>query len=111
MTTQPPTEELADLAEALGLDNVKTLVRTFLHDFPNSLGGLSGGDRSSRYRHAHSMKSNARLMGMHALSRRMEELEYRLTGETGDEVTPRDLEAIQAEFDAAVDQLRTFAGE
>lgn len=111
MSPQPPTEELADLAEALGLDNVRTLVRTFLHDFPKSLGGLSGGQRSSRYRHAHSMKSNARLMGMHALSRRMEELENRLTGETGAEVTPQDLRAIQAEFDAVVGRLREFVGE
>lgn len=111
MSPQPPTEELADLAEALGMDNVRTLVRTFLNDFPNSLLGLSGGDRTSRYRHAHSMKSNARLMGMHALARRMEELEHRLTGSVGEEVTPRDLQAIQEEFATAVAQLRAFVGE
>ena len=37
MTTQPPTAELADLAEGLGHENVRMLVRTFLRDFPQSL--------------------------------------------------------------------------
>ena len=74
----PPNESLAELAAVLGDDNVRTLVRTFLRDFPQSLRDLEGGDRKNRHRIAHSMKSNSRLMGGLDLSDRMAALEARL---------------------------------
>jgi len=107
----PPNEALAELAAVLGDDNVRTLVRTFLRDFPVSLGELQGGDRKNRHRVAHSMKSNSRLMGAQALSQRMAALETRLEGETGGDVVPADLAAIAAEFEQVARPLRAFVGD
>ena len=106
----PPNESLAELASVLGEDNVRTLVTTFLRDFPQSLKELDGGERKNRHRAAHSMKSNARLMGANALSERMAELEARLEKEAGPDVTPADLAAIAAEFETVAGPLRAFAG-
>ena len=106
----PPNEALAELASVLGEDNVRTLVRTFLHDFPGSFQELSGGTRSNRHRVAHSMKSNVRLMGAMELSERMAELEKRLDSPTGDDVTPADLAAIDTEFQRIAGPLRAFVG-
>ena len=107
----PPNDALAELASVLGDDNVRTLVRTFLRDFPASMRELEGGDRKNRHRVAHSMKSNSRLMGAQALSERMAALEARLDGETGADVTPADLAAIAAEFERVAGPLRAFVGD
>lgn len=107
----PPTHALAELAAVLGDDNVRTLVRTFLRDFPVSFKQLSGGDRQTRHRIAHSLKSNSRLMGALALSQRMAEIEARLSEENGRDVTAEDLQAIAAEFEAAAGPLRQFVGD
>lgn len=107
----PPNEALAELAAVLGEDNVRTLVRTFLRDFPGSLRELSGGDRKNCHRVAHSMKSNTRLMGGLALSQRMAALETRLEQAEGADVTPGDLAAIAAEFETLAGPLRAFVGQ
>lgn len=106
----PPNESLAELAAVLGDDNVRTLVRTFLRDFPQSLRDLEGGDRKNRHRIAHSMKSNSRLMGGLDLSDRMAALEARLDQPSGQDVTPEDLAAVAADFDAIAGPLRAFVG-
>ena len=106
----PPNEALAELAAVLGEDNVRTLVSTFLRDFPLSFKELSGGERKNRHRVAHSMKSNSRLMGAMALSKRMAELESRLERPDGLDVTPADLTAINAEFEEIAGPLRAFVG-
>jgi HPt (histidine-containing phosphotransfer) domain-containing protein len=105
----PPNQSLADLANVLGEDNVRNLVRTFLREFPLSFQALGSGDRQNRHRLAHSMKSSSRLMGAQALARRMAEIECRLMEENGD-VTPQDLEMILSEFEALSGPLRDFAG-
>ena len=107
----PPTEALAELAAVLGDDNVRTLVRTFLRDFPASMSELAGGDRKNRHRVAHSMKSNSRLMGAMELSQRMAALEARLEKESGADVNADDLTAVAADYDAIVGPLRAFVGE
>jgi HPt (histidine-containing phosphotransfer) domain-containing protein len=107
----PPNEALAELAAVLGVDNVRTLVRTFLRDFPVSFHALSAGERHDRHRLAHSMKSNSRLMGALALSLRMAELEARLSEDNGCDVTPDDLNQISAEFEAVAAPLRQFVAE
>lgn len=108
-SSPPPTEALAELASVLGDDNVRTLVRTFLRDFPLSFQELSTSpDRKNRHRVAHSMKSNSRLMGALQLSEQMAVLETRLAEETGGEATPEDLAAIAAEFEAIAGPLRAF---
>jgi HPt (histidine-containing phosphotransfer) domain-containing protein len=110
-STPPPNAALADLAAVLGEDNVRTLVRTFLRDFPLSFKVLTEGDRPTRHRLAHSMKSNSRLMGALSLSQRMAELEKRLSDESGDDVTPQDLTMISTEFEAIAIPLRKFTGD
>jgi HPt (histidine-containing phosphotransfer) domain-containing protein len=110
-TTPPPNEALAELAAVLGEDNVRTLVRTFLRDFPASIKELGGGDRRNRHRLAHSMKSNSRLMGAIPLSERMAALEARLDHAEGADVGPQDLAAIAAEYEEIAAPLRAFVGE
>jgi HPt (histidine-containing phosphotransfer) domain-containing protein len=107
----PPNDELAELAAVLGEDNVRTLVRTFLRDFPVSLAELAApGERKNRHRIAHSMKSNTRLMGAHALSARMAALETRLEQIGGGDINADDLTMISRDFEAIVGPLRTFVG-
>jgi HPt (histidine-containing phosphotransfer) domain-containing protein len=107
----PPNPALAELADLLGEDNVRTLVKTFLRDFPVSIKELAGGDRKNRHRIAHSMKSNSRLVGATDLSQRMAALEARLEQPEGPDVTPDDLAAIAREYDRIVGPLRKFAGQ
>jgi len=107
----PPNEALAELASVLGDDNVRTLVRTFLRDFPGSLVELSGTDRKNRHRVAHSLKSNSRLMGANSLSQRLAALEARLEPAEGPDVTPEDIAAITAEFEQVAGPLRIFVGD
>src|SRR2546421_99614 len=109
-SSPPPTDSLAELAAVLGEDNVRTLVRTFLRDFPVSLRDLGGGDRKNRHRVAHSMKSNSRLMGAMGLSQRMALLEARLETETGADVNADDLAAIAREYEEVATPLRLFVG-
>lgn len=110
MPSGPPNNELAELAAVLGDDNVRTLVRTFLRDFPISFQDLSGGDRKNRHRVAHSMKSNSRLMGAHDLAARMAAIEARLEKTDGADITPEDLAGISADFEAIAGPLRAFVG-
>jgi HPt (histidine-containing phosphotransfer) domain-containing protein len=110
MPSSPPNNELAELAAVLGEDNVRTLVRTFLRDFPISFQDLSGGDRKNRHRLAHSMKSNSRLMGAHDLASRMAAIEARLEKSDGADIGPEDLKAISADFEAVAGPLRAFVG-
>jgi HPt (histidine-containing phosphotransfer) domain-containing protein len=109
-TVPPPNEALEELAKVLGDENVRTLVRTFLRDFPLSFQELSTSDRKNRHRIAHSMKSNSRLMGAHQLSKRMAALEERLSREGGD-LSSQDLAAISAEFEQIAAPLRVFVGQ
>ena len=111
MSHPPPNDALAELSDVLGTDNVRTLVRTFLHDFPVSINDLATSDRTTQQRCAHSMKSNARLMGAIPLSRRMAELEERLSTDSGGDVTPQDIAAVTAEFETVAPPLRKFVTE
>jgi HPt (histidine-containing phosphotransfer) domain-containing protein len=107
----PPNEAVAELVHAMGDDDVRTLVRTFLRDFPNSMRELATADRKNGRRLAHRMKSESRMMGATHLSRRMLEIQERLTPETGAEVTPADLAAIATEFEEIAAALRGYVGD
>jgi len=106
----PPNEALAELASVLGDENVRTLVRTFLRDFPISFAELRGGDRQNRHRIAHSMKSNSRLMGALELSQCMAAIEDRLAQPGGADITAADLATIDALFQQIAAPLREFTG-
>lgn len=106
-----PNRALADLAAVLGEDNVKTLVRTFLRDFPLGLRDLNLGERRNRHRVAHSMKSSSRLMGAAALSQRMAEFEARLADADGGDLSADEIAGIARDFEALAAPLRVFAGD
>ena len=108
--TPPPNAALAELAAALGEDNVRSLVRTFLRDFPASVQTLATADRKQQHRIAHSLKGNSRLMGGLQLSSRMAALEARLATAGGADVTPEDVMGILAEFEELAEPLRAFVG-
>ncbi len=106
-----PNEAVKELVDAMGHESAKTLVRTFLRDFPNSLRDLAAADRKNGRRIAHRMKGESRMMGATALSHRMLEIQERLTPETGPEFTPADTAAIAADFEAIAVVLRQYAGD
>jgi HPt (histidine-containing phosphotransfer) domain-containing protein len=111
MPTPPPSNALVELAAVIGEDNVRTLVRTFLREFPTALKNLGRGERKDRHRVAHGMKSNSRLMGALELSQRMAAIELRLAAPDGADVSPEELASIAAEYEIIAAPLRTFAGE
>ena len=107
----PPNEAIAELIHAMGEEGVRTLIRTFLRGFPVSLQELAAADRKNGRRIAHRLKSESRMMGATQLSRRLLEIQERLTPETGAEFTPADLAAITAEFEEIAAVLHAYVGE
>jgi HPt (histidine-containing phosphotransfer) domain-containing protein len=110
-TSRPPTPALAELAAVLGEDNVRTLVRTFLRDFPVSLRDLKTGSRKDAHRIVHSMKSNSRIMGAMTLSQLAATLEDRLEQPSGADLSVREIAALATEFEAIAGPLREFAAQ
>lgn len=110
-TITPPNQALADLVAVLGDDNVRTLARTFLRDFPIAFRALESGDRADRNRRAHSMKSNAQLMGAPELSRCLAGLESRLSDDPEMEIPASEFAAISRMFDDIARRLQTFVGD
>lgn len=107
----PPNRDLADLAALLGNDNVRQLVRTFLREYPILIGQLASGDRKTQHRIAHSLKSNARVIGAHSLFAHMAQIEERLSRADGPDLAPAEVAAVRTLFDDAADKLRDFAAE
>ncbi len=108
---QPPNRDLAELAALLGTENVRQLIRTFLREYPVLIGQLESGDRKTRHRIAHSLKSNARVIGAHPLSMHMAAIEDRLAQSTGRDLEQADIAVIRTKFDHEAELLRDFARE
>jgi HPt (histidine-containing phosphotransfer) domain-containing protein len=104
----PPNAAIADLANGLGMEDARELVRMFLDGFDATLAALSSSDREERKRAAHSLKSSARIVGLMTLSRQMAEVEDRLSKDRGD-VTPTDIATARERFEASAATLRAFA--
>lgn len=100
-----------ELAAVIGEDNVRTLVRTFLREFPVAIRNLGQGERKDRHRVAHGMKSNSRLMGAQELSQRMAAIELRLATPDGADVSREEIAIIVAEYETIAAPLRTFVGD
>ena len=94
-----PNNDLAELAALLGVDNVRILLLQQLMD----------GDRKTRHRVVHSLKSNTRVIGARTLSARMAALELRLNDASAPDLNTSELAEIAAEFDAVAAPLRVFA--
>jgi HPt (histidine-containing phosphotransfer) domain-containing protein len=104
----PSNPALSELADVLGPEVARDVVRVFLQTFPAMLHELGHGDRERSRRAAHGLKSSARQMGAVALSDQMATIETRLALPDG-KVTADDLASVAAEFAATAGPLRTFA--
>jgi HPt (histidine-containing phosphotransfer) domain-containing protein len=107
----PPNADLAELVALLGVDNVRLLIRTFLREYPVLLRDLAAGDRKTRHRIAHSLKSNARVIGARALSEHMAGIEERLSDPGEPDLDGGEVAAIARQFEQAAEGLRRFAAE
>ena len=109
----PPTAELAELADTLGLDDAREVARLFLHDAPRLIADLadprlaeSGVPRGQVA--AHTLKSTARLVGAHPLAALAAALESAfIAGRPAP--GPHELDAVRAEFDRIRTGLAAFA--
>jgi len=105
MSPTDPNESIAQLIDALGVDDTRDLVRLYLEEYSGLIRTMVSGDRESQHRATHSLKSSSRHMGLVTLVRRLEALEARLFLPTG-KVTAQDIETITGEFEKAVLPLR-----
>jgi hypothetical protein len=98
----PPTPELAEISDIIGLADARELARTFLADAPRLIADLNDpapaeASPSSPPRcrlAAHSLKSTSRLVGAHPLSA----------------LSAIEIDAIRAEFARFSPTLRRFVG-
>lgn len=105
----PPNPDLAELTQLLGESNVRLLVRTFLSEYPVLMRSLETGDRPTRLRIAHSLKSNTRVVGARTLSARFAELERRLIDGAQPDLHPTEYQALLQELETVSGPLREFA--
>ncbi|MFI5356373.1 MAG: Hpt domain-containing protein [Opitutales bacterium] len=108
MPTPPPNDAIRQLTEILGDTDTREIVQTYLREFDGLIRILASGDRPSRHRAAHSLKSSSRHMGLPTLAIRLQELESRLL-QPDATVTADDLQALVAEFERTAEPLRTYA--
>lgn len=108
MNPVPPNEAIAQLVDALGVEDTRDLVRTYLQEYDKLIRTMASGDRETQHRATHSLKSSSRHMGLTSLVRRLEALEARLFLPAG-KVTTTDIENISGEFERAVHPLKKFA--
>ncbi len=113
----PPTPELAEISEIIGLGDARELARTFLADAPRLIADLDNSAPANRSPGspprcrlaAHSLKSTSRLVGAHPLSALAATLELRLIA-AGPAPTATEIEAIRAEFARFSPALLRFVG-
>ncbi len=108
MSLSAPNPALQELVDALGEENVRELVRTFLHGLPDFLRQLASARPEEQVRLAHALKSSARHMGADALARSLAALEARLA-HPGATVPQETLGQLAREFDRVAALLRPFA--
>jgi hypothetical protein len=105
----PPNEAIESLASVLGEDSTREIVRLFLDDFPKSVRRLGSGSREEQVMIAHGLKSSALHMGATGLSQRMAAIERKLSA-TSEALSPGEISAAVAEFEALEPGLRGYAG-
>jgi HPt (histidine-containing phosphotransfer) domain-containing protein len=105
----PPNDSLRDLSSLLGDEATREIVQVFLADFPATIEKMTTSGAEDQLRLAHSLKSSALHMGSMEISRRMGELEERLS-RPGGAVAPGELAEAMSEFEAFAADLRKYAG-
>jgi HPt (histidine-containing phosphotransfer) domain-containing protein len=104
----PPNDALRDLSSFLGDTATKEIVQVFLADFPATIEKMLTSGQEDQLRLAHSLKSSALHMGSEGLSKRMAELEDRLS-RPGGAVVPGELAEAMSDFEAFASDLRKYA--
>ena len=107
MSQPPPNDSLRDLSSLLGDEATKEIVQVFLADFPATIEKMTTSGPEDQLRLAHSLKSSALHMGSMGLSRRMGELEDRLSRQGG-AVAPGELAEAMSDFEAFAVALRRY---
>src|ERR1700685_1780593 len=79
----PPNQALADLAQLVGTDAAKEIVRLSLDSCPESIRELRASGRQDQMRIAHGLQSSALHMGAARLAERIGEGEGKLAGAPG----------------------------
>lgn len=102
-----PNDTLAQLAEILGEQDARDLVRTYLEEYDGLFRTLVRGDREKQHRAAHALKSSSRHMGLTALAQRFAALETRLAQPDGT-VETKDITAIMADFERLTPPLKKY---
>jgi hypothetical protein len=105
----PPNESILALADVLGEESTREIVRLFLHDFPESARRLGSAGRDDQARIAHGLKTSALHMGASGLSERMAAIEAKLAGGSGI-LTDDDIAGAIADFGQVEPELRRYAG-
>ncbi len=105
-----PNQALNDLAQLVGGDAAKEIVRLFLQSFPESIRELSASERHDQMRIAHGLKSSALHMGAGRLSERIGEVEAKLA-DTARPLAAGDLAPANEEFESFAAALRKYAEE
>lgn len=108
MSAKPPNEALADLASLLGDDATREIVKLFLSDFPESVGGLASCSKDDQLRIVHGLKNSALHMGAAQLSSQMAGLEERLN-KGGEPVSFDEVAEATGRFDSFAAALRQYA--
>jgi len=104
----PPTPELAELADILGLGEARDLTCTFLADTPRLIADLDSPAIDRAKIAAHSLKSTSRLIGASILSGLAAALESRLLA-AGSLPTVTETDAIRAEYARICPMLTRFS--
>ncbi len=107
--TPPPNSSLRELAAVIGEENTRNLVRTFLREVPASLKELLLVERKHQHRLIHNMKSSTRVVGAHAFSERLAQLEAKLAKPAQTELTPVEIQQLTGEFETIAGPLLDFA--
>jgi len=107
-SSPPPTPELAELSDILGLDETRDLTRTFLADTPRLIADLDSPVANRAMIAAHSLKSTSRIVGANALSSLAAALEARLLA-AGPLPTSAEVDAVRAEYARIGPMLIRFA--
>jgi hypothetical protein len=105
----PPNTAIRELADVLGDEATRDVVRLFLSDFPQSILRLARGSREEQVMIVHGLKSSSLHMGALELSGRMAELESRLAA-PGETISEAELAGALADFGAVAPVLRQYAG-
>lgn len=107
--SEAPNDALRSLADVVGEDETRELVRIYLSSAPRLLADIAAPDRERAHRAAHSLKSSSNQMGLPEISAQAKEIELRLNA-GGSLPAPYEIALLTARFKKAEESLRGFAG-